>query len=185
MMVIATSDSMAFKILARLGLKDPKRIVRIEDVSTAEEIKTARKERYGKGQHVIPVSQALVRKNFAGKLVGHLRVFWSGKEQGEAEKTIVRPPFSFYGEVHIEPEAIKQLVAFVSSRTAQVSRVNEIKLSPDENGLSVEVQITVLTGVKNFVEIAEAVKKRVSVSVKFFTGLDIKKINVVVAEVLL
>jgi len=184
-MIIATSISMVKKITQKLGLPYPKKIIRIEEISTVDEIKKARYERYAKGQHVIPVAKALVRKNFAGKLVGQLRVFWNNTEVSGAEKTIVRPPFSFYGEVHIEPVAIEQLIAFVASRTTQVAQVCDIWLSPQENGLTIELKITVMSGDKNLLEVAQAVKKRVSVSIKYFTGLDIRKTNVIIAEVLL
>jgi len=184
-MIIATSDSMIKKITSALGLKYPEKTIRIEEVSTTEEMKKARRERYGKGQHVIPVAKALVRKNFAGKLVGQLRVFWSNADTSDAEKTIVRPPYSFYGEVHIEPEAIEQLVAFVAGRTSMVTKVYDIWLSPEETGLTIELKIGVISGDKNILEIAKNVQNRVSVSIKYFTGLDIRKINVNVAEVVL
>lgn len=184
-MIIATSDSMVKKITEKLELPYPEKTIKIEEISTSAEIKKAKVERYGKGQHVIPVAKALVRKNFAGKLVGQLRVFWNNSEISDAEKTIVRPPFSFYGEVHIEPVAIEQLVAFIAGRTLQVAQVKDIWLNPEENGLVIEFRITVIAGEKNLFEIAQTVKNRVSVSVKYFTGLDIKKINVIVAEVLL
>lgn len=184
-LVIATSDSMAGKILKKLGMKAPSRTIHIEDVSTKEEIETARKERYGKKQHVIPVSQALVRKNFSGKLVGQLRVFWGGTEEKEAEKTIVHPPFSFCGEMHVEPEAIKQLANFIALKTEQTAAVKELSISSYDDGVEIDMEITALAGSKTLLEVADTVKKCVMSGVGYFTGIDIKKINVTVAEVLL
>ncbi|NLV82231.1 MAG: Asp23/Gls24 family envelope stress response protein [Synergistaceae bacterium] len=185
-MVIGTSDTMVLRILHKLRLNVPTKILRIEDVATSEEIAKARRERFNKGQHVIPVSHVLVRKNFAGKLVGQLRVFWKSKNQSEGEKTIVRPPFSFYGEVHIEPEAVKQLVCFIATRTAQVSKVTEVNIiQEEEDRLSIEIKIAVTIGDTAFLKLATSVKERVAVSVRFFTGLDIKHVNVVVSEVLI
>ena len=183
-MVIATSDNMALKILKKLDLPAPEQIVHIEDVATPEEIVKARRERFGKGQHVIPVSHVLVRKNFAGKLVGQLRVFWKSKDKHEGEKTIVRPPFSFYGEVHIETEAIEQLASFIAGRTAQVVKVNEVKASPgEEETLSIDLKLTVTVGDKNLIGVAALVKERIAASLRYFTGLDVKSVNVVIAEV--
>ncbi len=183
-MVIATSDNMASRILRKLTLAPPEQIVHIEDVATPEEIVKARRERFSKGQHVIPVSHVLVRKNFAGKLVGQLRVFWKSKDKHEGEKTIVRPPFSFYGEVHIEPEAIEQLASFIAGRTAQVAKVNEIKATPEyEESLRVEIKLTVTLGDKKFTDIARLVKERLAVSLRYFTGLDVKTVDVIIAEV--
>jgi hypothetical protein len=127
-----------------------------------------------------------VRKNFAGKLVGQLRVFWKSKDYSEGEKTIVRPPFSFYGEVHIEPEAVKQLVCFVATRTDQVSKVTEVNIvQRKEDNLSIEIKISVTIGEMTFMEIASSVKERVAVSVRYFTGLNINNIDVIVSEVFL
>ena len=185
-MVIGTSDTMVYKIIKKLGLNDFSEIIRIEDVATPEEIARARKERMSKKQHVIPVSHVLVRKNFAGKLVGQLRVLWKSKDHAEGEKTIVRPPFSFYGEVHIEPEAVKQLVCFVATRTVQVAEVTEANIIQNkEDNLSIEVKITVTVGDLSFLEVASSVKERVAVSVRFFTGLNINNVDVTVSEVLL
>lgn len=182
-MVIATSDDMALKILRRLELPSPSQIVHIEDVATPEEILKARNERFNKGQHVIPVSHVLVRKNFAGKLVGQLRVFWKSKDRREGEKTIVRPPFSFYGNVHIEPEAIEELVSFVSGRTSQVAKVNEVSVTPDEDALHIEIKIAAKLGDKKLIEIASLLKNRIATSLRYFTGLDVRSVDVIIAEV--
>ena len=184
LMVIATSDNMAARILRKLELPAPEQIVHIEKDTTPEEILKARRERFKKGQHVIPVSHVLVRKNFAGKLVGQLRVFWKAKDRHEGEKTIVRPPFSFYGEVHIETETIEQLASFIAGRTSQVAKVNEVKVTPEEEeGLHIEIKLTVTLGDKKFISIANLVKERIAVSLRYFTGLDVKTVDVIIAEV--
>lgn len=186
LMIIATSDNMAMRIIKKLRLNEPSRIITIEEVATPQEIAKARRERFSKGQHVIPVSHVLVRKNFAGKLVGQLRIFWKSKDKSEGEKTIVRPPFSFYGEVHIEPEAIEQLVSFIATRTNQVAKVTEASVKPEEEGrLSIEIKIAVTLGDKPFIKLAASVKERIALSVSYFTGLDVKNVDVIIAEVLI
>jgi len=185
-MIISTSENMAGRIIRNLGMQPPSKIIRIEDVATPEEIAKARRERFNKRQHVIPVSHVLVRKNFAGKLAGQLRVFWKSKDSREGEKTIVRPPFSFYGDVHIAPEAIKQLVSFIATRTSQVSKVTEVNVSPEgEENISIEVKLAVTLGEKQLLHIAQLVKERIAVSVRYFTGLDVKKVDVIIEEVLI
>lgn len=182
-MVIGTSEGMVCKILSKLKMPPPERIVRIEEVSSAEEITKARNERFKKGQHVIPVSHVLVRRNFAGKLVGRLRVFWKSKNNREGEKTIVRPPYSFLGDVHIEPEAIEQMANFIAGHTAQVDRVISLNVTHDGKGIIIEANIAVSPGDKNFRAIAVLVRERVSVSIRYFTGLDVKRVDVNIAEV--
>ena len=186
LMIIATSDNMAMRIIKKLGLNQPSRIITIEEVATPQEIAKARRERFSKGQHVIPVSHVLVRKNFAGKLVGQLRIFWKSKDKSEGEKTIVRPPFSFYGEVHIDPEAIEQLVTFIATRTNQVAKVTEVSVKPEGEGrLSIEIKITGTLGDKPFIKLAASVKERIALSVSYFTGLDVKNVDVIISEVLI
>jgi hypothetical protein len=184
-MVIGTSENMVLKILKKLNMNPPMRAVRIEEVSSPEEIAKARSERFKKGQHVIPVSHVLVRKNFAGKLVGQLRVFWRAMDNREGEKTIVRPPFSFYGEVHIDPQAIEQIVTYIALRMSQVERVDEVDITPRDESISIEVGIAVTVGEKSFLEIASALKERVAVSIRYFTGIDVKGVDVSVLEVII
>ncbi len=186
LMIIATSDDMVMRIIKKLKLPLPERVIRIEEIAAPEEISKARRERFTKGKHVIPVSHVLVRKNFAGKLVGQLRVFWKSKDNHEGEKTIVRPPFSFYGEVHIEPEAIEDLVTFIAGRTAQVAKVVEVDVSPEnEESLSITIKIAASLGEKNFVTLATLVKERTAVSVRYFTGVNVKNVDVIITEVLI
>lgn len=182
-MIIATSEGMSGQIAKRLGMPSPASIIHIEDVATPEEIRRARLERKVKGQHVIPVSQVQVRKNFAGKLVGKLRVFWKGKNKYEGEKTIVRPPFSFIGALHIQPQAIEDLARHVALRTPQVRSIQEIRVKPSSEGVSLQLKIGVVLGERNLVEIARTVKVRISSSVSYFMGLDVRGVDVIVAEV--
>lgn len=184
-MVIGTSDGMILKILRKLEMPPPYKIVRIEDVSSAEEITKARNERFKKGQHVIPVSHVLVRRNFAGKLVGRLRVFWKSKDNKEGEKTIVRPPYSFLGDVHIDPEAIEQMANFIAGHTAQVDRVISLSATHGGRGIVIEASIAVTIGDKNFRAVAALVRERISMSIRYFTGIDVKRVDINIAEVLI
>jgi uncharacterized alkaline shock family protein YloU len=183
-MVIATSEDMAARILNKLGFPQPDRIIHIEEVATPEEISRARKERSSKGQHVIPVSHVLVRKNFAGKMVGRLRVLWRAKSPYDGEKTIVRPPFSFYGEVHIEPEAIEQLASYIASKVPQVAGDPESKVySTETDSLSINIDLKVTEGPNSIMNVAETVRQRTAKSVGYFSGLMVYNVNVNVTGV--
>ncbi|MDR3355546.1 MAG: Asp23/Gls24 family envelope stress response protein [Synergistaceae bacterium] len=178
-MVIATSEEMAGRIIKKLELPPPARVVHIEEVATPQEIARARKERRRKGQHVIPVSHVLVRKNFAGKMVGRLRVLWRTKTPYEGEKTIVRPPFSFYGDVHIEPEAIEQLVSYVASRIPQVGAGPVARVySTVEDELCIDIDIRLSPGDRSIMAVSETVRQKVARSVKYFSGLGVHNVNI-------
>ena len=183
-LLISTSEGMARRIARRLGLPEPCRFLHIEEVATAEEICRAQRERKHKGQHVIPVSHVQVRRNFTGKLVGRLRVLWRPKDLYEGEKTIVRPPFNFYGEVHIEPEAIAQLVTHVALKTGQVGKVLQVRVRPEEDQLSVGIDLGVTAGARSFTEVARQVRQRVATSVRYFSGLEVRQVDIQISEVL-
>lgn len=65
-LIIGTSDRMADKIVARLGLPPVSRRIHIEDITTEEERETAEKQRIGQGKHVIPVPTLQLKRDFAG-----------------------------------------------------------------------------------------------------------------------
>ena len=55
LMIIGTSDNMVKKITKALGLQEPDRYIRIEDVATPKEIEKAQHARLKEGKHIIPV----------------------------------------------------------------------------------------------------------------------------------
>lgn len=183
-LVVATSTDMALKICKRLSLPEPERYIYIEEVATREEIEQALRERHVKKQHVIPVAYVQVRRNFAGKVVGRLKTFWSAYVRGgadEAEKTIVRPPFSYYGEVEIDPYAIEQIARHVASLDSQVVEVKSVRVKTEDEGMvSISVSLTVRTGRYTFLEVGAKVQRRIFIVLPLLTGLDMGEINVLI-----
>ena len=65
-----------------------------------------------------------------------------------------------------------------------MAKVNEVKVTPEEEeGLHIEIKLTVTLGDKKFISIANLVKERIAVSLRYFTGLDVKTVDVIIAEV--
>ena len=182
-MLIGTSSGMISRILKNLGLPDPVRIIHIEDVSSNEEISRARKERFIKGQHVIPVSHIQVRKHFAGKLVGRLKVLFDNSDSMEGEKTIVRPPFKFFGDVTIDPAVVEQMARFIAERTCQVASVISAQTKPSNGGVVVQVGIKCTPGPRTILSLGENLRERISRAVSGITGLDVHRVDISVVEV--
>ncbi len=185
LMLIATSRDMATRITRRLGLADPVAFIEIEEIASAEEISRARRERIEKGQHVIPVSHVQVRRNFAGQLVGKLRVLWESSPHDEGEKTIVRPPFSFLGELKIAPEAVEEIARFVITQTAQIASLEELRVRAGSEGVQIQLQIKIASGHRNIRDVCRLVQKRLKASVGYFAGLEVLRVDVSVKEVVL
>ena len=185
LMIIATSISMAEKITRALRLPYPEMIIDITEVASAEEIINARRERHEKGQHVIPASRTQIRKNFAGKLVGHLRGLFKSVDKEDGERTIVRPPFSFFGELTIESSAILDLVRHVLSSNPQITEVKDIRVRYKEDAISMEIALQVIPGKMDFHRLGLVNQKRVASAVSYFTGMDVDGVDVRIVEVLL
>ena len=185
LMIIATSISMAEKITRALRLPYPEMIIDITEVASAEEIINARRERHEKGQHVIPASRTQIRKNFAGKLVGHLRGLFKSVDKEDGERTIVRPPFSFYGELTIESSAILDLVRHVLSSNPQITEVKDIRVRYKDDAISMEIVLQVIPGKMDFHRLGVVNQKRVASAVSYFTGMDVDGVDVHIVEVML
>jgi adenylate kinase family enzyme len=63
-LILGTSEKMVNKIASRLQLPAPSKIIRIEDVSTQEEIEKAMHTRQIEGKHVIPVPSIEIKKSY-------------------------------------------------------------------------------------------------------------------------
>ena len=180
-MVLATSKGMSDDICAILCLPKPSEYIHIEQVASDDEIEKALYERKQNKRHVIPVAQTQIQKNYTGRLVGRLKNLFSSRE--ETEKTIVRPPFSYYGTLKIEPEVVEQIAEYVAKSTPQVTGVKEPRVKQEHDRLIIVLSLTVKTGAMNFKELTKHTALRVRVAVEQLTGMEVSRVDVTIAEV--
>lgn len=126
-LVLGTSVEMVDKIIRRLGLPMPEadspRRIQIEEITTEEERETARQQRDKLGKHVIPAPALQLKHNFAGYFMDPLRLF-RGKDQGAAaERTVVRPTYSYMGEYYVAERVMDDIVNCVAAAMPAVGRV--------------------------------------------------------------
>jgi len=84
LLVIGTSENMALKICLRLGLPQPVKFVKIQDIASKHDINKARQIRLKEGKHIVPVPTVELKPHFSGILVDlphHL--FPERKNQGQ------------------------------------------------------------------------------------------------------
>ena len=182
LMLLATSEGMMRKIVAKLGLSDPVKIIGITDVATQEEIDNALRERREKKQHVVPVARTQIQRNFAGKLVSQLKDLFKSKDRDDG-RTIVKPPFSFDGHVTIGREAILEMCRRLVVIGDHVRKVHEIELETDDDSLEVNLAIDVRLGSRSALLIARLLQRKISVGLSYFTGMDVRKVNVRIHEI--
>ncbi|MDR3264897.1 MAG: hypothetical protein LBT15_02695 [Synergistaceae bacterium] len=181
-MVIATSVSMMEKIVKKLGLNPPGKTVDITEVASSEEIHNALKERREKRQHVVPVSRTQIQRNFAGKLVSQLKDLFRSRDRQDDSRTVVKPPFSFDGRVTIEEEAIVAMIRRLVVVGDHIRQVRELDLVPEGDDLNVNLVLDLRLGDKNALYIARLLQKKLSVGLSFFTGMEVKKVNITINE---
>lgn len=179
-MVLATSAQMARDICDALGLPAPEEDLTIQQVATEQEMSIALHERKHNKRHVIPVGSAQIRKNFTGRLVGALKNFFTTHE--ETEKTIVRPPFSFFGTLSIAPSVPLDIARYVAATTPQVAQVLDLKIKNDEP-LRFALSVALSEGNRTLRAVSVLLQNRVRVAVEGLVGNVVSAVDVTVEEV--
>ena len=185
LMILATSTGMVDKITARLGLSSPTRIIYITDIATDAEIEAALRERREKKQHVVPAAKAQIQQNFAGKLVSQIRSFFKGRDKEEGRNTIVKPLFSFNGKVTIEPAAILEMCRRLLELGDHVQKIREIDLETFDDKIELNVELDLKIGNMSALAIAKALQRKMRMGLSYFTGMDIRQVNIRVNEIFL
>jgi hypothetical protein len=134
---------------------------------------------------VVPVSRTQIQRNFAGKLVSQLKDLFKGKDRQDENRTVVKPPFSFDGHVTIEPEAILAMIRRLIVLGDHIHQVHELSLVPDGDVLNVNLVVDVKLGDKNVLYLARLLQKKLSIGLSFFTGMEVKKVNIRINEIVL
>jgi uncharacterized alkaline shock family protein YloU len=184
-LILATSDDMVQKIIKALCLPNPERIINITEISTQKEIESALQERREKRQHAIPVSYAQIQRRFAGKLVRQIKgMFKWGKDD---PRTVVKPPFSFSGDVIIEENVLHIFARHLLTYGDRVKKIKELVIKSDSStgAISVDVVINISSSPKehSVFEIAKKLQRKVRRGLGYFTGIEIKKVDIKIDEV--
>ena len=184
-MILATSEAMIAKITGRLGLNPPVKVIHIEDVSSPEEIDAALRERKEKKQHVVPVAKAQIQHNFAGKLVSQIRGFFKGRDKDDARNTIVKPLFSFNGKVTIGSDAILEMSRKLLELGNHVRKIRSIDIETYDDKISLSASIDLNLGGRSALSIAKTLQRKIRMGLSYFTGMEIRQVNIRVNEIFL
>ena len=113
-LILGTSENMADRISQALELGKISRYIHIEEVSSPEDIAKAQTLRNTQGKHIIPVPTFEIKKDFSGYFLHPLRLFRRihGKREEIADKTVVRPTYSYMGDYTISDNTIIQMVLY-------------------------------------------------------------------------
>ena len=199
LMIIGTSDNMVKKITKALGLQEPDRYIRIEDVATPKEIEKAQHARLKEGKHIIPVPTMELKSHFRGYLIDPIKTMWRRrtlKKQDQDtlgqigsegfERSVVRPAFSYYGRLTFDDEVIIKLIRNGLKKVAGVDETSIIsfkKSDKGQNGLVVDMAVVIEHGypVK---PLMQQVQKSVRNEIEYITSMSIERMSIKVKNII-
>ena len=185
LMILGTSDAMLTKICNNLWLRQPAMLIRIEDISTEEEMQLAKRTRMTEGMHTIPVPSMEIKHEFSGYFsdpLNRLRRRWD-KERGidtvapDTERTMVRPTFSSLGSYSISDEALQDFADIIIRRVPGVYSILEFRAEKRVYGVVLSMDLTLVYGY-NAQDVLRNVQERVSRYVEEYTSINIMAVDV-------
>jgi len=185
-LIIATSEKMANKISERLGFPLPKKVIKIEDIASADEIRKARKSREEEGKHIIPVPAVEVKSNYPNiffqsvKLLLEKKIF-KKRNQKIFEKSIVRPVFSDKGKIEISDRALSQMVYQCIKEYDEKLKVERLKVERHKYGYRLIVDLGVPYGIKIAGSMHE-LQEYIIDSLDRFAGINIEGVNITISS---
>ena len=180
-LILGTSENMVEKIRTNLGLPDFIETINISDVATEEEIQDARRMRRVEGKHVIPVPTFEIKKDFSGYILDPLQIFKSkGKNSTPyiAEKSIIRPTFSYLGNYTISDTVFKEIVEYLSQKADFIYKINKTRIETTAGGMNVYIEVIVNYGY-DIVKSLSDFKKKTKHEIENLTAMNVETIEII------
>ncbi len=185
-LIIGTSEKMVNKITTRLQLPPPKRIIRIEDVSSEADIERAIRIRRIEGKHIIPARGAEVKRDYPSIFFEAVSIFKRKNLSGAIgaipkthEKTLVKPTYSRRNRVPISDEALSEMVINCVDEYNPNIQIKKIAVKPSEEGYRLVVTIDVPYGIQLSSNMY-AMQRYIIDNIERFTGILIEEVNIII-----
>jgi uncharacterized alkaline shock family protein YloU len=180
LLILGTSEKMVGRIINALELPTVDKWIQIEEIATPEEMEKAKKNRMQEGKHVIPVPVIELKPHFTGYWIDSLQVLFRRKGRFSAEKSIVRPKFSYHGTLTISNTVIQSIAQYVTQMEegvvkAEASSASVQKL--EEKVLHIKIQIAAKHGIL-LVPLCKNVQEKVKTMIEYMTGMTVEKVDV-------
>ena len=184
-LILGTSDDMVQKIATNLGMNKPEKTIYINEVATDTEMETAKRIRTTEGKHVIPVPTFEIKKDFSGYLLDPLQIFKSkgkGTEPYIAEKSIIRPTFSYLGNFTISDAVFRQITEYISKRTKGIHRIYRTRVESSVSGTNIYIEVSVIYGY-NVVNVLREFKHTVKKEIERLTSMNVQEVSVLAKNI--
>ncbi|MCF8008845.1 MAG: Asp23/Gls24 family envelope stress response protein [Halanaerobiales bacterium] len=176
-LILGTSMRMIERIVQNLSLGEINKVIKIDQISNQEDIKKAINIRKNEGKHVIPVPKIEVKSRFPGYFLHSLDLFFKkGKGSIKKEKTIVRPKFSYYGNLVIYNNVLKDIIFYELSNQETIMKIDSIYIEKKDNEICVKIEIVLKYGVR-IVKYIHKIQKKLNDIIERYTGLYLDNLN--------
>jgi adenylate kinase family enzyme len=189
-LVLGTSEKMVNKIAARLQLRSPSKIIKIEDIASQEEIDKAIRTRRIEGKHVIPVPSIEIKRNYPGIFYEAIKIFKRraapigiGPVQTMHEKSVVRPEYSKHGKVIISETALSQMVIHCVDEYNKDINIKKILVKDVTMGYRLVITIDVPYGIQLGGNIHE-LQQYIIENIERYTGILIEEVNIIIDKII-
>ncbi|MBP8717805.1 MAG: Asp23/Gls24 family envelope stress response protein [Candidatus Atribacteria bacterium] len=185
-LILGTSQEMIDKIIHTLELPPVSQVFNIEEISSEKEIQLAQASRSREGTHIIPLPGIEIQRRFPINIVDSLEIFYRKKyiNRRIGERTVVRPPFSYFGKLFISESAILDIIFYNIKDFEEVIRIGKTKININEDGILIQISLTLKYG-KNIPEIIKKVQQNLKRELDYITGINITKIDVLVEDLII
>lgn len=183
-LLLGTSDRMILRNCLTLGLPEPIKIIRIEEIASREKIAEAMVARKTKGQHIIPLPVLEVKQAYP-KLVAHAIKVWFDHlvHPRQYEKTLVRPGYHRRGEVTISETALAQMLLHCVREKVPSVELRKIRIKPQLEGYDVKLDLA-LAHAEGAAHNCEELRDYTIRQIKNNTGITIHRLRLHIEDVL-
>jgi len=189
-LILGTSEKMVNKIAARLQLPIPSKIIKIEDISSQDEIDKAIRTRRIEGKHVIPVPSIEIKRSYPNIFYNAIKIFKRktlpinfSAAPSVHEKSVVRPEYSKRGKVIISEAALSQMVIHCVDEYNQDIRIKKILVKDDEMGYRLVLTIDVPNGIQLGGNIHK-LQQYIIDNIERYTGILIEEVNIIIDKII-
>ena len=181
-LILGTSVGMVKFIVKRLDLGEIDEMINIENIASEDEINTAKGIREKEGKHVIPVPEIEVQSLIPGYIVDVLEMFNKIDDDIKHESSIVRPKFSFNGELIIYNKVIRKTIRYhINKEFNDINRVRNVKINKEKFGLVIDLEVIMKYGNRIQDYITE-LQKSLKNELENFIGIRVLNISVLVSS---
>lgn len=180
-LILGTSDGMIDKITYNLGLPRAQKRIYIQDVATEAEMEEAKRIRTTQGKHVIPVPTFEIKKDFSGYILDPLQIFKSkgrGNDPYIAEKSIIRPTFSYLGNFTISDTVFRQVAEHLAIKSDAIHKVMKTRVESTPEGPNIYMEVSINFGF-NIITSLREFKEKIKKEIEKLTTMTVKDITIV------